>query len=109
MVQPDGRLSQAGLVEARGATRARSYTLSASLCQAVGAKAAYTRQAGFTPIQHEQMVLNYVQQHGQIQRADVMDLCRLSPDQAAKLLKRMKDKGVLRQQGERRWAVYKPA
>lgn len=102
-------LTEAGLVEAHGSTRGRSYTLSASLYQAVGDKAAYTRQAGFAPIQHEQMVLNYVQQHGQIQRAEVMDLCRLSPDQAAKLLKRMKDKGVLIQQGERRWAVYKPA
>ena len=102
-------LTEAGLVEAHGTTRGRSYTLSASLYQASGDKAAYTRQAGFTPIQHEQMVLSYVQQHGQIQRAEVMDLCRLSPDQAAKLLKRMKDKGVLIQQGERRWAVYKPA
>ncbi|AUG00243.1 ATPase [Pseudomonas sp. 09C 129] len=100
-------LTEAGLVEAHGSTRGRSYTLSASLYQAVGDKAAYTRQAGFTTIQHEQMVLNYVQQHGQIQRAEVMDLCRLSPDQAAKLLKRMKDKGALIQQGERRWAVYK--
>jgi ATP-dependent DNA helicase RecG len=100
-------LTEAGLVAAHGSTRGRSYTLSASLYQAVGDKAAYTRQAGFTPIQHEQMVLNYVQQHGQIQRAEVMDLCRLSPDQAAKLLKRMKDKGALIQQGERRWSFYK--
>ncbi|WP_404941876.1 ATP-binding protein [Pseudomonas danubii] len=100
-------LTEAGLVEAHGSTRGRSYTLSASLYQAAGDKAAYTRQAGFTTIQHEQMVFNYVQQHGQIQRAEVMDLCRLSPDQAAKLLKRMKDKGALIQQGERRWAVYK--
>ncbi|WP_150304724.1 ATP-binding protein [Pseudomonas saliphila] len=99
-------LTEAGLVEAHGSTRARSYTLSASLYQASGDKAAYTRQAGFTPIQHEQMVLSYVQQHGQIKRAEVMDLCRLSPDQAAKLLTRMKDKGALIQQGERRWAVY---
>lgn len=88
-------------------TRGRSYTLSASLYQAVGDKAAYTRQAGFTPIQHEQMVLNYVQQHGQIQRAEVKGLCRLPPDQAAKLLKRMTDKGALIQQGDRRWSVYK--
>ncbi|WP_339070667.1 ATP-binding protein [Pseudomonas idahonensis] len=100
-------LTEAGLVEAHGSTRGRSYTLSASLYQAAGDKAAYTRQAGFTTIQHEQMVFNYVQQHGQIQRAEVMDLCRLSPDQAAKLLKRMKDKGALIQQGERRWAIYK--
>ncbi|MGZ0786053.1 ATP-binding protein [Pseudomonas saponiphila] len=100
-------LSEAGLVEAHGSTRGRSYILSASLYQAAGDKAAYTRQAGFTTIQHEQMVLSYVQQHGQVQRAEVMDLCRLSPDQAAKLLKRMKNKGALIQQGERRWAVYK--
>ena len=94
-------------MEAHGSTRGRSYTLSVSLYQAVSDKAAYTCQAGFTTIQHEQMVSNYVQQHGQVQRAEVMDLCRLSPDQAAKLLRRMKDKGALIQQGERRWAVYK--
>ncbi|KES24583.1 MULTISPECIES: ATP-binding protein [Pseudomonas] len=99
-------LTEAGLVEAHGATRARSYTLSASLYQAVGDKAAYTRQLGFSVIQHEQMVLSYVRQHGQIRRADVMELCRLSTDQAAKLLKRMKEQGALMQQGERRWAIY---
>lgn len=99
-------LTEAGLVEAHGATRARSYTLSASLYQAVGDEAAYTRQLGFSAIQHEQMVLSYVRQHGQIKRADVMELCRLSPDQSAKLLKRMKEQGALVQQGERRWATY---
>lgn len=99
-------LTEADLVEAHGATRARSYTLSASLYQAVGDKAAYTRQLGFSVIQHEQMVLSYVRQHGQIRRADVMELCRLSTDQAAKLLKRMKEQGALMQQGERRWATY---
>jgi len=99
-------LTEAGLVEAHGATRGRSYTLSASLYQAVGDKAAYTRQAGFAPIQHEQMVLNYVQQHGQIKRAEVMGLCRISTDQAAKLLKKLKDKGAIVQSGKNRGATY---
>ena len=99
-------LCEAGLVEAHGATRARSYTLSAGVYQAVGDKAAYTRQAGFTPIQHEQMVLNYVRQHGRIKRAEVMELCRLSSDQAAKLLKKLKARGALLQQGERRGSSY---
>lgn len=99
-------LTEAGLVEAHGATRGRSYTLSASLYQAVGDKAAYTRQAGFAPIQHEQMVLNYVQQHGQIKRAEVMELCRISTDQAAKLLKKLKDKGAIVQSGKNRGASY---
>ncbi|MBT9532275.1 MAG: ATPase, partial [Pseudomonas sp.] len=99
-------LTEAGLVEAHGTTRGRSYTLSASLYQASGDKAAYTRQAGFTPIQHEQMVLSYVQQHGQIRRAEVMELCRLSTDQAAKLLKKLKNDGTIVQHGKNRGAVY---
>lgn len=99
-------LTEAGLVEAHGSTRGRSYTLSASLYQAAGDKAAYTRQAGFAPIQHEQMVLNYVQQHGQIKRAEVMELCRISTDQAAKLLKKLKDKGAIVQSGKNRGASY---
>ncbi len=49
-------LTEAGLVEAHGATRARSYTLSAQLYQRSGDKAAYTRQAGFSAIRHCQLV-----------------------------------------------------
>ncbi|MHB0818380.1 ATP-binding protein [Stutzerimonas stutzeri] len=99
-------LTEAGMVEAHGATRGRSYTLSASLYQAVGNKAAYTRQAGFSPIQHEQMVLSYVQQHGQIKRAEVMELCRLTEDQAWQLLKRLVLAEKLVKHGERRWSFY---
>jgi ATP-dependent DNA helicase RecG len=96
-------LIEIGLVEAHGNNRGRNYTLSANL---YADKAAYTRQAGFTSIQNEQMVLSYVRQHGEIKRADVMDLCRLSGDQAAKLLKKLKSAGALVQTGDRRWAVY---
>ena len=79
--------TEAGLVEAHGTTRGRSYTLSAAVYRVAGDKAGYTRQAGFAPIQQEQMVLSYVRQHGQIKRAEVMELCRLSSDQASSLLK----------------------
>lgn len=99
-------LTEAGLVEAHGAARGRSYTLSAAVYQRRGEKAAYTRQAGFTPIQHEQMVLNYVRQHGQIRRAEVMELCHLSADQAKKLLVRLRDEERLVQHGSRRGAYY---
>lgn len=99
-------LTEAGLVEAHGSTRARSYTLSASLYQAVGDKAAYTRQAGFAPIQHEQMVLSYVRQHGSIKRAEVMGLCRLSAEQAKELLTKLRDENRLILQGEKRGSHY---
>lgn len=99
-------LTEAGLVEAHGSTRGRSYTLSASLYQAAGDKAGYTRQAGFSALQNEQMVLSYVRQHGQIRRAEAMELCRLSEDQAKKLLARLRDEERLEQHGTRRGAFY---
>jgi ATP-dependent DNA helicase RecG len=99
-------LTEAGLVEAHGSTRGRSYTLSAIVYRAAGDKAGYTRQAGFAPIQHEQMVLSYVRQHGQIRRAEVMELCRLNADQAKKLLSRLKADGRLLQHGERKGSFY---
>ncbi len=99
-------LTEAGLVEAHGTTRARSYTLSAAVYRVAGDKAGYTRQAGFTPLQHEQLVLSFVRQHGQIRRADVMELCRISEGQAKELLRKLKERGELVQHGERRTAYY---
>lgn len=99
-------LTEAGLVEAHGNARGRNYTLSAAVYRRQGDKAGYTRQAGFSAIQNEQMVLNYARQHGQIKRAEVMELCRLTEDQARTLIDRLKADGRLVQQGTRRWAYY---
>ncbi|MDH1427390.1 putative DNA binding domain-containing protein [Comamonas aquatica] len=99
-------LTEAGLVQAHGNARGRSYTLSAAVYQAAGDKAGYTRQAGFTALQNEQLVLNYVRQHGRIRRAEVMELCRLSEGQAKDLIKKLKGRGALVQHGERRSAYY---
>lgn len=99
-------LTEAGLVEAHGNTRGRSYTLSSSVYSVVSDKAAYTRQVGFGPIQHEQMVLSYIRQHGQIKRGEVMDLCRLSQDQAKELLRRMVTLEKIVLKGAGRGAMY---
>ena len=97
---------EADLVEAHGTGRGRTYTLSAKVYRHSGQKAAYVRQAGFDPIQQEQMVLAYIDKHGVIKRGEAADLCRLSPPQAYRLLKRLKEQGKIRQTGERRYAVY---
>lgn len=99
-------LVEAGLAQAHGTARGRTYTLAAGVYQAEGEKAAYTRQMGFSDLQHEQMVLSYVRQHGSVRRGDVADLCRLTSIQARDLLKRLKGAGRLRQHGERRTAYY---
>jgi ATP-dependent DNA helicase RecG len=100
-------LTEAGFVEAHGATRGRTYMLSAAVYGAVADKAAYTRQAGFAPIQHEQMVLSYVRQHGRIKRAEAMELCRLSEGQVKNLLKRMCKAGLLVLEGAGPAAHYR--
>lgn len=100
------QLIEAGLVQAYGSTRNRTYTLSADIYQAKGEQVAYTRQAGFSDLQHEQMVLGHVQHHRQIRRRDVIELCHLNKDEARRLLKRLKDEGKLVQHGTRRWTFY---
>lgn len=100
------RLVEAGLVEAHGIKKGRTYTLSSWVYRESGQSEAYVRQAGFDPIQQEQMILRYVKENGQITRKEVVTLCRVSPDQATRLLKRLVDAGELRMSGERKSAVY---
>lgn len=100
------RLVEVGLVQPHGNTRNRSYTLSPEIYQAKGQQVAYTRQAGFSRLQHEQMVLSHVRHHGQIRRSEVIDLCHLSHDQAKKLLNRLKKEGKLIQHGKLRGSFY---
>lgn len=99
-------LLEAGLVQAHGTTKGRTYTLAPGVYQADGDKAAYARQAGFSALQHEQLVLNYVRQHGSIRRSEAVALCRLTAPQARDLLRRLKAGGRLVQYGERRGAYY---
>lgn len=100
------QLVEAGLVEVHGNARSRNYTLSAEMYRARGDKLAYTRQVGFSKVQHPEMVLNYVRQHERIQRNEVMALCHLSESQAKALLQRLKDEARLEQHGVRRWTFY---
>lgn len=100
------RLVEKGLIEARGIKKGRIYTLSAEIYRDMGQSADYVRQVGFNRIQQEQMVIQYTQEHGQITRKDVMDLCRLSEYQAGNLLRRLKDAGQLTLHGKSRGAYY---
>ena len=100
------RLVEAGLVDAHGTGRGRTYTLSAKVYQHCGQKAAYIRQVGFDPIQQEQMVLSFIDKHGSIKRADAAELCHTSLPQAYHLLKKMQREGRIIQKGKMRHALY---
>ncbi|MCY3926122.1 MAG: putative DNA binding domain-containing protein [bacterium] len=99
-------LVERGLLESRGEGKGRTYHLAAELYRELGESAAYVRTRGFDPIQQEQMVLTYVARHGSIARAEAADLCRIAPDQASRLLRRMVRAGKLIMTGSRRTARY---
>ncbi|MGB9618374.1 MAG: ATPase, partial [Desulfomonilaceae bacterium] len=71
-----------------------------------GHKAAYVRQAGYDPIQQEQMALTYLDKHGSIKRADASDLCQCSPFQATRLLKRLAESGKIVSKGHGKGTFY---
>lgn len=102
------RLVEAGMIEAHGVKKSRTYTLSPRVYRELGQSADYVRQAGFDPIQQEQMVLQYVNKHGSITRKDVVSLCHLSEDQATYLLRKLQTGGKIRLVGQGRGAYYEP-
>jgi ATP-dependent DNA helicase RecG len=56
--------------------------------------------------EQEELVTRYVREHGSIQRKGVVELCRLSDDQAKHLLARMVSDGLLKLVGKGRGARY---
>ncbi len=101
------RLVEAGILDARGERRGRSYHLSAAMYRVLGDRAAYVRVRGFEPAQQEQMVLQYAREHGLITRREAAELCKLSGPQATRLLTRIAEKHPeLRREGEKRGARY---
>lgn len=95
------RMVEVGLVESRGEKKGRSWHLSAAAYRRLGERAAYVRQRGFEPLQQEQMIRQFVEKHGSISRAEVVDLCQLTPPQAYRLLQRLEKQGFLERSGAR--------
>jgi ATP-dependent DNA helicase RecG len=102
------RLVEAGLVVAHGVKKGRTYTLSPEVYRKFGNASGYVRQAGLDPIQHEQMIVQYIKTYGRITRRDAAELCRIDSRQAGRLLNKLKSRGTLMQIGARRGAYYVP-
>lgn len=101
------KLVEAGLVEAHGVKKGRTFTLAASVYRKFGDHAGYVRQAGFDPIQQEQMILKYATEHGRITRREAASLCHLSDDQASRILRKLNSENKLQMEGQKRGAYYR--
>jgi ATP-dependent DNA helicase RecG len=101
------KLVERGFVEAKGERKGRVYHLGAELYRRFGDKLGYVRIHGISAIKHENMVMEYVDAHGRIERKHVVELCGLSGDHASRLLRRLVEKGQLLMKGSPpRWVYY---
>lgn len=101
------RLTEAGVLEARGNGRSRRFHLTARFYDLAQDRNAYVRIRAMDPLQQEHMVTEYAQAYGRITRSQAASLCQLTPDEARGLLKRMVAKGTLELVGVRRAAYYR--
>jgi ATP-dependent DNA helicase RecG len=99
-------LVEYGIIEVKGERKGRTYHLAASVYRAFGGKAGYVRTGGFEPIQQQEMVLQYLRAHKHIKRSEVAELCKLSPDQAKRLLQKLVKAGKLLQYGKGKGTRY---
>jgi ATP-dependent DNA helicase RecG len=99
-------LVEAGLVQAHGVKKGRTYTLSSVLYGQMGKKTDYVRQAGISELQQKPMILRHIEAFKTIKREDVIALCGLTDRQATKLLAQLVEEGVLQRHGTRRGTYY---
>ena len=101
------KLVEAGLIDATGNSKSRSYILSSKVYKAQDNMVGYVRQTGIDSVKYEAWIMELVQQqNGKITRDNVVELLNVSPSQAYRLLKKMADKGKLRLIGSGRSAYY---
>ena len=82
------RLIEAGLIEAIGNTKGRTYNLSAKLYKN---PADYVRQTDIDQVRYRALIQKLAWQKDEISRKDVVELLHISPSQAYRLLKKMVD------------------
>jgi predicted HTH transcriptional regulator len=90
-------LVQTGLVEQHGISRSTSYTL----------QVPRERPEQKTLPSDEEKMLAYVREHGSINNAECRELLHRDLQRASYLLKKLTVEGMLKREGERRWARYR--
>ena len=97
------RMAESGLVEAVGSGKGRAYILSP---HAYEDKVKYVRQTDIETIRYEELIIKLAEAKERVTRKDVVDLLRVSPPQAYRILQKMAKSGLLVQKGSTRNTYY---
>lgn len=100
-----GGLAGKGIIEPHGSGRGRRYVFTSSLSHRFG-QLPRRPTISLSSAEHRRTVLEFVRQNGSIARSDAADCCGVTPDQASRLLREMRDDGVLEMKGTRRGTRY---
>ena len=100
------RLTESGMVEAVGNGRGQAYILSAKVYKD---PAKYVRQTDIDKLRYPELIRKLAKSRGVITRKDVVELLRVSPPQAYRILQKMLEEGEIVREGNTRAAVYRIA
>lgn len=103
------KLLEAGLVEAKGEGRSRTYILSSKVYREQGDPIGYVRQSGIDKLRYDELVMTLAKNQGYITRDDVVQLLRISESQAYRILKRLSSENRILLEGTGRSAKYRVA
>lgn len=98
------RLIEAGIIEAVGSGRGRVYILDAKAYQN---PAQYVRQRGIDQLRYRELVFSLAKKQQSITRKDVIELLRVTPPQAYRILNKLTQEGILERKGNTSAAVYR--
>ena len=95
-----------GIIEAGGTGRGRYYMLSAKYYRNTGNTAAYVRHKDIDPIRYQGLIMQLLDQKGDVCRADVVELLHITAPQAYRLLNKLKKSGKIKMVGSGAGAKY---
>ncbi|MCI7730791.1 ATP-binding protein [Enorma burkinafasonensis] len=88
-------LTEAGLVEATGYGKRRSYTLSSKVYRKTGKAKEYVRQTDIDKVRYPELILKLAETHGSVTTADVADLLHIDREQAYYEIRKLMKSGRL--------------
>ena len=101
-------LIEAGLVEATGSGKGRSYILSSKVYRSADNNISYVRQSGIDKLRYSELVLKLAKTQGYVTRGNVTELLHITPPQAYRILGKLATDKKLQLDGKGRYAKYFP-
>lgn len=98
---------EAGIVEAYGNGKSRTYILSSKVYKTQTAKIGYVRQVDIDETRYLELIINLAKSTDYLSRADVVQLLHVSPSKAYTLLKKLVAQGQLEPINKGHYAKYK--